>query len=76
MLNRVFAKSVRMPEWFDPSNMHFSTQSYVLDDKGLGWDTYNLISSIGSFILAAGILITIANVAHSYSRGRIAGRVE
>jgi cytochrome c oxidase subunit 1 len=40
---------------------------------GLGWSTYNLISTIGSFILGVGILVTIANVALSLKRGRIAG---
>ena len=40
---------------------------------GLGWDTYNLISSIGSFILAVGILMTIVNIAISLKRGRVAG---
>jgi cytochrome c oxidase subunit 1 len=40
---------------------------------GLGWSTYNLISTIGSFILALGILITVGNVARSLRVGRIAG---
>ncbi len=40
---------------------------------GLGWSTYNLISTIGSFILGAGILMTIANVTMSLKRGRLAG---
>ena len=40
---------------------------------GLGWSTYNLISTIGSFILAAGILVTVANVALNYKRGALAG---
>ena len=40
---------------------------------GLGWSTYNLISTIGSFILAAGILVTVFNVARSLKVGRIAG---
>jgi cytochrome c oxidase subunit I len=40
---------------------------------GLGWSTYNLISTIGSFILALGILITVGNVARSLKVGRIAG---
>jgi cytochrome c oxidase subunit I len=40
---------------------------------GLGWSTYNLISTIGSFILALGILITVGNVARSLKAGRIAG---
>ncbi len=40
---------------------------------GLGWSTYNLISTIGSFILALGILITVGNVARSLKTGQIAG---
>jgi len=40
---------------------------------GLGWSTYNLISTIGSFILGAGVLVTIINVARSVTRGAIAG---
>src|SRR6476659_6201197 len=34
---------------------------------------YNLISTIGSFILALGILLTVINVLRSYSKGAIAG---
>ena len=37
---------------------------------GLGWSTYNLISTIGSFILGVGILVTIVNVALSLKRGQ------
>src|ERR1700761_7604948 len=40
---------------------------------GFGWSTYNLISTIGAFILAVGILLTIANVAMNYKRGKVAG---
>jgi cytochrome c oxidase subunit I len=40
---------------------------------GLGWSTYNLISTIGSFILGIGVLVTIANVALSLKRGKVAG---
>jgi heme/copper-type cytochrome/quinol oxidase subunit 1 len=40
---------------------------------GLGWSTYNLISTIGSFILGFGVLVTILNVARSLRVGRIAG---
>jgi cytochrome c oxidase subunit 1 len=39
----------------------------------LGWSTYNLISTIGAFILAIGILITVGNVFRSLKHGRIAG---
>jgi cytochrome c oxidase subunit I len=40
---------------------------------GNGWGTLNLVATIGSFILGAGILVTIANIARSYTRGAIAG---
>ncbi len=40
---------------------------------GLGWSTYNLISTIGSFILGVGILLTIINVVISLKRGKLAG---
>jgi cytochrome c oxidase subunit 1 len=40
---------------------------------GYGWSAYNLISTIGSFILGLGILMTIINVAINYRRGRLAG---
>lgn len=36
-------------------------------------DTYNLIASIGSFVLAAGILVTLANAAYSARNGVAAG---
>jgi cytochrome c oxidase subunit 1 len=39
----------------------------------LGWSTYNLISSIGSYILGTGLLISILNFALSVNRGKIAG---
>jgi cytochrome c oxidase subunit 1 len=34
---------------------------------------YNLVSTIASFILALGVLVTVANVVWSVRRGRIAG---
>jgi cytochrome c oxidase subunit 1 len=40
---------------------------------GMGWSTYNLISTIGSFILGAGVVLTIGNVARSLHVGRLAG---
>ena len=36
---------------------------------GLGWDAYNLISTIGSYVLALGILVIVFNVVWSLSRG-------
>ena len=40
---------------------------------GLGWSTFNLISTIGSFILAFGVVLTVINVAMNYKRGALAG---
>lgn len=40
---------------------------------GLGWDIYNLISTIGSFILAAGILTFVVNLFYSMRSGKPAG---
>ncbi len=40
---------------------------------GLGWSTYNMISTIGSFILGIGVLLTIINAARSLKVGQIAG---
>jgi cytochrome c oxidase subunit I+III len=42
-------------------------------DADLGWGTFNLISTIGSFVLAAGILMFVVNVVFSLARGRPAG---
>jgi len=38
-----------------------------------GWATDNLISTIGAFVLALGVLLTVGNVAWGLRRGRIAG---
>jgi cytochrome c oxidase subunit 1 len=40
---------------------------------GMGWNWLNLITTLGSFAFAIGVLIFIANVVISYRRGRIAG---
>ncbi|HTT97417.1 MAG TPA: cytochrome c oxidase subunit I [Rhizomicrobium sp.] len=40
---------------------------------GMGWDWLNLITTLGSFIFAAGVLIFIVNAIVSYHRGRAAG---
>jgi cytochrome c oxidase subunit 1 len=45
---------------------------YEYPDVG-NLELYNLISTVGSFILAAGIGVTIINVLRSYKRGAIAG---
>jgi cytochrome c oxidase subunit I len=38
-----------------------------------GWTSWNVISTIGSYILAIGVLLTIINVIHSAKRGKKAG---
>ncbi|WP_031430564.1 cytochrome c oxidase subunit I [Methylomicrobium agile] len=38
----------------------------------MGWNTVNLITSIGSFVFAAGVLIFLANIAVSLKRGALA----
>jgi cytochrome c oxidase subunit I+III len=45
---------------------------YTYQD-GLGWDVYNLLSTIGAFTLAVGILGTVVNVIWSRIRGEVAG---
>jgi cytochrome c oxidase subunit I+III len=42
-------------------------------DAGLGWEIYNLISTIGVFIIVPGIAVFIWNVIRSYRRGEPAG---
>ncbi len=42
-------------------------------DSGLGWTGPNLVTSIGAFIFAAGVLLTLANVVRSRTRGERAG---
>jgi cytochrome c oxidase subunit I+III len=39
----------------------------------LGWDSYNLAETIGAYILAAGLVLLVANLVVSYFRGAPAG---
>jgi len=39
----------------------------------MGWSTLNLISSIGAFVLAIGLLITLFNIVRSRRLGQLAG---
>jgi cytochrome c oxidase subunit 1 len=41
--------------------------------KASGWWTYNLISTIGAFLIAIGVLLTIINVLRSLKKGTVAG---
>ena len=40
---------------------------------GMGWDSLNLITTIGSYLFALGVVLLLVNVAISLRRGRIAG---
>ena len=42
-------------------------------EEGLGWEIWNLLETVGSFVLAAGILITFINWYTSVRRGEPAG---
>ena len=42
-------------------------------DAGMGWTTLNLITSIGSFLFAIGVLLLFVNVAKSWKKGAEAG---
>ena len=42
--------------------------------SGLGWESHNLASTIGSFVLALGVLVFIVNHVVSSRRGAAAGR--
>jgi cytochrome c oxidase subunit 1/cytochrome c oxidase subunit I+III len=43
--------------------------------SGLGWEPWNLIATIGSYVLAAGLLATVVNAIQTYTlrRGAVAG---
>ncbi|HSB53065.1 MAG TPA: cbb3-type cytochrome c oxidase subunit I, partial [Gemmatimonadales bacterium] len=40
---------------------------------GLGWDTLNLVTTIGAFVFAAGLFLFLVNVVWSRLHGRLAG---
>lgn len=40
---------------------------------GMGWDTLNLVSTIGAFILALGVLVFLVNLLVSVRSGHVAG---
>jgi cytochrome c oxidase subunit I len=41
--------------------------------EGMGWDTLNLVTSVGSFVFAIGVLLFFINVAKSWKSGALAG---
>jgi cytochrome c oxidase subunit 1/cytochrome c oxidase subunit I+III len=42
-------------------------------EPGLGWDPYNLVETVGAFVLASGLVLIAANLAVSRFRGASAG---
>ncbi len=42
-------------------------------NNGLGWNTLNLIITVGAFVIALSVLIFIVNLIVSHQRGKIAG---
>jgi cytochrome c oxidase subunit I len=42
-------------------------------EEGLGWDAHNMASTIGAFMLALGVLVTIVNWFRSKKAGPVAG---
>ncbi len=42
-------------------------------DAGLGWDGWNLMSTIGSYLIAVGVLVFIWNIIRSWRNGEPAG---
>jgi hypothetical protein len=42
--------------------------------SGLGWDVYNLLETVGGFVLAAGLLLIGLNIVRSLRSGEPAGR--
>jgi heme/copper-type cytochrome/quinol oxidase subunit 1 len=43
--------------------------------SGIGLDTPNLLSTVGAFVMAIGILMSIWNLFYSYRHGRRAGNM-
>jgi cytochrome c oxidase subunit I len=42
-------------------------------ESAAGWGGYNLVSTIGSFILGTGVLLTVLNIVWSLKKGAVAG---
>ncbi|HEV2772418.1 MAG TPA: cytochrome c oxidase subunit I [Thermoleophilaceae bacterium] len=47
-------------------------RQYTYPD-GMGWDFSNLLETLGAYLLAAGLLMVVANLVKSYRRGAPAG---
>jgi cytochrome c oxidase subunit I+III len=60
-----------MPQhWLGLQGMARRVYTY---DAELGWDGWNLVSTVGAFVLAGGVAVYLANLAWAWRRGAIAG---
>ena len=41
--------------------------------SGMGWTSYNLLETVGSYILTVGLVLVVANLLYSFFRGAVAG---
>jgi heme/copper-type cytochrome/quinol oxidase subunit 1 len=46
---------------------------YAVYPSNMGWNTLNMVSSIGAYILGLGVAITLWNIFRSLRKGEIAG---
>jgi len=56
--------------WLGLLGMERRTRTYP---AGMGWDGWNLVASVGAFVIAVSILVFMVNVILSAARGRAAG---
>jgi cytochrome c oxidase subunit I+III len=56
------------------SGLHGMPRRVYTYPVGLGLERYNLLSTVGAFVLASGVLVFLVNLARSLRRGREAGR--
>ena len=42
-------------------------------DSGMGWDLWNIVATVGSFLLGVSMLLFIHNAFHSLRKGKLAG---
>src|SRR5437773_4855711 len=45
----------------------------IYEYSDTSWTAYNMISTVGAFTIALGVLVTIANLAYALKKGVIAG---
>jgi cytochrome c oxidase subunit I+III len=56
--------------WLGLQGMARRTYTYVAED---GWDAANLVSTVGAFVIAAGVAVFLANLARAWRWGPLSG---